>query len=144
MYWKRHKEYEIYYDWSNDLCYCKDVTALFTSLRLKHDLAQWRLFIDSSKRSLKAVLPHNGNKYLSLPLAHSVQKKEDYDNLKELLDKINYSKFKWDVCGDFKMLAFLLGLQGGYIKYSCFFCLWNSRADDDDYKKVNWPPRMEL
>ena len=101
-------EFETYYDLCNDLYYCKDVTGLFISLRLELDPAQWRLFIDSSKQSLKAVLLHSGNKYPSLPLAHSVQKKEDYDNVKELLDKINYSKFKWDVCGDFKMLPFLL------------------------------------
>ena len=144
VYPKRNKEFEIYYDFCNDLCYCKDVTDFFTSLRLEHDPAQWRLLIDSSKRSLKAMLPHNGSKYPSLPLAYSVQKKEDYDNDKEFLDKINYSKFKCDVCGDFKMLTFLLGLQRGCTKNSCFICLWDSRTDDDHYKKVHWPPRVEL
>ena len=119
--------------------YCKDVTGLFASLRLEHDPAQWRLFTNSLKWGLKAVLLHNGNKYPSLPLAYLVQKKEGYDNVKELLDKINYSKFKWDVWGDLKMLAFLLGLQGGYTKYSCLLCLWDSKADDDHYKKVHWP-----
>ena len=144
VYRKRHKEFEIYYDLRNNLCYCEDVTGLFTSLRLEHDPAQWRLFIDNSKRGLKTVLLHYGKKYPSLPLAHSVQKKEDHDNVKELLDKLNYSKFKWDVCSDFKILAFLLGLQGGYTKYSCFLCLWGSKADYDHYKKVHWPPRVEL
>ncbi|CAG9789605.1 unnamed protein product [Diatraea saccharalis] len=33
---------------------------------------QWRLFIDSSKISLKAVLLHNGNEFPSVPLAHGV------------------------------------------------------------------------
>ena len=42
------------------------------------------------------------------------------------------------------MISFLLGLQGGYTKYSCFLCLWDSRADDDHYKKIHWPPRVEL
>ncbi|XP_076035733.1 uncharacterized protein LOC143021852 [Oratosquilla oratoria] len=144
VYWKRHEEFKIYYDFSDDMCYCKDVTGLFTALGLEHDPAEWRLFIDSSTRSLKAVLLHNGNKNPSLPLAHSVQKKENYHNVKQLLEKINYAEFKWDVCGDFKMLAFLLGLQGGYTKYSCFLCLWDSRADDDHYNKVHWPPRVEL
>ncbi|XP_068201934.1 uncharacterized protein [Palaemon carinicauda] len=143
-YRKRHEEFEIYYDISDDLCYCKDVTGLFTALGLKHDPTHWRLFIDSSTRSLKAVLLPNGNKYPSLPLAHSVQKKKNYENVRQLLNKINYDEFKWNVCGDFKMLAFLLGLQGGYTKYSCFLCLWDSRADDDHFKKVHWPPRMEL
>jgi hypothetical protein len=51
------------------------------------DPSQWRLFIDSSSRSLKAVLLHNGNLYPSIPVAHSVQMKEDYDNVKHLLGK---------------------------------------------------------
>ncbi|KAI6651237.1 hypothetical protein LOD99_5384 [Oopsacas minuta] len=42
------------------------------------------------------------------------------------------------------MLGFLLGLQGGYTKYSCFLCLWNCRADGEHYKKIQWPPRKEL
>ncbi|GFT51491.1 uncharacterized protein TNCV_51141 [Trichonephila clavipes] len=41
---------------------------------------EWRLFIDSSKRSLKAVL-HNGNRYASVPVGHSVHLKECYENL---------------------------------------------------------------
>ena len=115
VYRKRHKEFEIYYDLCNDLCYCKDVTGLFTSLRLEHDPAQWL-----KMESQSSVAPQW--KYPSLPLAHSVQKKEDYDNVKELLDKINYSKFKWDACCAFKILAFLLGFQG-HTKYLYFLCL---------------------
>ena len=42
------------------------------------------------------------------------------------------------------MLGLLLGLQGGYTKYSCFLCLWNSRADGEHYEKVHWPTREEL
>jgi len=42
------------------------------------------------------------------------------------------------------MLGFLLGLQGGYTKYSCFLCLWNNRADGEQYKKIHWPLRDEL
>ena len=45
----------------------------------------WSLFVDSSARSLKAVLLHNGNKYPSIPIAHSVHLKEGCENLKHLL-----------------------------------------------------------
>ena len=34
-------------------------------------LTKWRLFIDSSKRSLKAVLLYIGNQKPSIPIAHS-------------------------------------------------------------------------
>ena len=39
---------------------------------------------------------------------------------------IIYAQFKMYVCDDFKMQGVFLGLQSGYIKYSCFLCLWNS------------------
>ena len=42
------------------------------------------------------------------------------------------------------MIAFLLGLQGGYTKHSCFLCLWNSRADEQHYLIKDWPVREEL
>ena len=70
--------------------------------------------------------------------------KEDYEYVKQLLIKINYAQFKWYVCGDFKMLGVLLGLQSGYTKYSCFLCLWKSRADGEHYEKILWPTREEL
>ena len=28
--------------------------------------------------------------------------------------------------------------HSGYTKYSCFLCLWNSRADSKHYKKIHW------
>ena len=77
-------------------------------------------------------------------MGHSVDKKEEFKNLKALLDMINYCSHNWELCGDFKMLAFLLGQQGGYIKCSCFLCLWNSRADDQHYSRKQWPLREEV
>jgi len=35
--------------------------------------------------------------------------------------------------------AFLLGQQGEYTKYSCFLCLWNSRADEQHYSRKLCP-----
>ena len=70
--------------------------------------------------------------------------KEEYENVKTLLDMIKYTRHNWELCGDFKMLAFLLGQQGGYTKYSCFLCLWNSRADEQHYSRKLWPLREEL
>jgi len=54
---------------------------------------QWRLFIDSSKVSLKVVLFHNGNKFPSVPLAHVANMKESYKTMKLLLGKIKYDEF---------------------------------------------------
>ena len=147
-YRNRHLEFSVYFHVIEDLCYCKDVEGLFSAVEIDHNPSQWWFFIDSSTKSFKAVLLHNGNIFPSIPLSYSLQMKEDYENVKQLLIKINYSQFKWYVCGDFKMLGFLLGLQSGYTKYSCFLCLWNSRAEGEHYKKMHWPtcegltPRM--
>jgi len=84
------------------------------------------LFIDSSKVSLKAVLLHNGNIFPSAPLAHAANMKEYYENMKLLLEKIQYEKHNWNICGDLKLTALLLGLQFGYTTVCCFLCEWDS------------------
>ena len=104
------------------LCYCTNIQGLFQKIGIAYSALDWRLFIDSSKQSLKAVHLHNGNVYPSIPIAHSVQVKEDRESVKILLELIQYNDHSWDIYGDFKTIAFLLGLQGGYTKHSCFLC----------------------
>ena len=143
-YRNRHRTYSQFFSMSESLCFCTDIMGLFEAIGLKHEPDQWRLFIDSSTRSLKAVLLHNGNEHPSIPVGHSVHLKEDYENVKALLQKIKYDEYKWDVCGDFKMIGFLLGLQGGYTKHPCFLCLWDSRDRTRHYAVREWPARDDL
>src|ERR1043165_5023175 len=51
------------------LCYCHDINGLFTCLSQEHIPLQWRLFIDSSQRNLKAILLHNGNVKPCIPIS---------------------------------------------------------------------------
>ena len=69
------------------------------------------------------MLLHNGNNYLSLPMAYSVHLKEEYTSVKMLLSAMKYDDYEWEVIGDFKMVSFLMGLQGGFTKCSWFFFL---------------------
>jgi len=55
-----------------DLVYCNNTCGLMEELQLQHVPEQYRLFIDSSKISLKVVLLHNGNKHPSVLLAHAL------------------------------------------------------------------------
>jgi hypothetical protein len=108
-----------------------------------HKTDEWRLFVGSSKHSLKAVLLHNGNKHSSIPIAYAVHMKETYENMKNLLDKINYNKYCWNVCGDLKIIAILLGMQLGYTKNCRFICEWDSRAKDKHYYVKHWKKTSE-
>ena len=58
-----------YFPQGNDLVVCNDLCSLLNAVGHQHDPTEWRLFIDSSKVSLKAVLLHKGNEFPSVPLA---------------------------------------------------------------------------
>ena len=108
----------------NDLVYCNNIIGLLLKMKIPNYRPEdWRLFIDSSKRSLKCVLLHNGNRFASTPIAHSTKLKEEYDNIKTVLQRICYEKHQWSICVDLKMVNFLFGQQTGYTKYFCFMCL---------------------
>jgi len=62
------------------------------TLNINHNPLGWRLFTDSSKLSLKAVLLHNGKTLPSIPVGHSIHNKESYENMNILMDAINYDK----------------------------------------------------
>ena len=114
---------------------CKDVDGLFKALNMSHCSDEWRLFIDSFKFSLKAVLLHNGNVLPSIPVAHAFGIKESNDSMKQLLQYIKYDKYKWHICADLKFIALLLGLQLGYTKFPCFLCEWDSIGKAHHYVK---------
>jgi hypothetical protein len=72
----RQSGIENYISMDGDLVYCKDVCGLMEELQLQHSPEQWRLFDHSSKVSLKRVLPRNGKKHSSVPVAHAAHMKE--------------------------------------------------------------------
>ena len=76
-----------------ELVYYNDAEGLLQELGCAHNPEEWRLFVESSKFCLKAVLLHNGYIHLSIPIAHSVHMKETYKNMDFLLKAISYSKY---------------------------------------------------
>ncbi|EFN69642.1 hypothetical protein EAG_00493, partial [Camponotus floridanus] len=149
FYRTRSKSFEPYFEEINHeddkMVYCKDVKGLMDEIKPNvYKDEEWRLFIDSSNRSLKAVLLHNTNYYASVPIAHSTTMKEAYDNLKIILQKIQYDKHKWLICGDLKVSGMLLGQQSGFTKTPCFLCLWDSRDRAKHYTNHKWPKRKSL
>ena len=141
FYRHRKKGLMEFFKMEENLLFCDNIEKLITAMGTSYTSSEWRLFIDSSKRSLKCVLLHNGNKLASVPIGHSIQMKETYENMKSILDKIKYAEHEWVICGDLKVLSILLGQQGGNTKYPCFLCLWDSRAKQDHWIKKEWPSR---
>lgn len=90
---------------------------------------------------LKAVLLHNENQLPSVPLAYATDMKETYENLEKILRLINYGTYKWQIVSDLKVLTILFGMQGGYTKYPCYLCEWDSRAPNR-YGRTEWPTRQ--
>lgn len=138
---KRTADLTYLFSMSGDLCYCNDISALFNKFGIHYYIQEWRLFIDASKSSIKAVLLHNGNVHPSVPVAYSVKMRETYQNLKEILQCIRYDENKSAICADFKVIAILTGLQSGYTKHCCFLCLWDSRNRVEHYTRKDWPLR---
>lgn len=144
VYRKREEKFLKYFSSENDIVYCNDIEGLINLYKQdEYKPEDWRLFIDSSKESLKAVLLHNGNVYAAVPIGHSTILKESYDSFKFLLEKIKYNVHNWLICGDFKMINLLVGLQSGNTKNPCFLCLWDSRARDQHWVKKKWSERLE-
>jgi len=106
-YRKRSRHLATFFTVEDQLCYCHDTNGLFSSLSQEYIADEWRLFIDSSQRSLKAVLLHNGNVKQSIPIGHSVHLKESYNNMKVLLEAIHYETHQWNICGDLKVIGML-------------------------------------
>ena len=126
----------------DDFVFCSNIPRHLAEMGLsKYNSDEWRSFIDSSKRSLKYMLLHRGNKFACVSIGHSVVVKEHYLTVKMVLNKLGYSDHNWAICVNFKMVNFLLGQQGGYTKYPCFVCYWDSRASTQHWVKKDWPAR---
>ena len=124
--------------------YCQDASGLISALGIVYVPAEWQLFLDSSVKSLKVVLLHNGNKVCSVPAGHSVKLTECYEDIKFVLESLQYSQHNWKICGDLKIISVIIGLQASYTKYPCFLCLRDSRADNLHYTQISWPSRTSF
>jgi len=72
--------------------FCHDIKELLNALGCDYVSRDWRLFVDSSKSSLKCVLLSNGNQYASIPIGYSVFLKESYQTMDFVSKKIKYSE----------------------------------------------------
>ena len=90
----RLEDFKDFFSQEDGVVFCNDVCSDMEVLGHECNADQWRLFIDSSKVSLKVVQLHNGNKFPSVPLAHAANMKEINGSIKLLLGKVKYDEFK--------------------------------------------------
>jgi len=93
VYRKRNEDLVQFFKMGRGLVACTDIDGLIQTLNINHNPLDWRLFIDSSQLSLKAVPFHNGNTLHSIAVGHSVHNEESYENMKIRMEVINYDKF---------------------------------------------------
>ncbi|GBM45025.1 hypothetical protein AVEN_98876-1 [Araneus ventricosus] len=136
----RQSTLKLFFSEDEGLVFCPNSNELMIELKMPCDPHKWRLFIDSSKASLKVFLLANGNDLPSVPVAYSVDMKETYENISQILYKICYD-YKWKLCAGLKVVAVLTGLQTGYTKFCCFLCEWDNRARYKHYIVRKWPRR---
>ena len=129
------EEFQYFCSEENDLVYGNNICAVMDVLDHEHKTTEWKLFFEFFKTSLKAVLLHNGKKCPSVTVAYATNVKETYENLKIVLEKIQYDKYCWTICCDLKVIALLMGLQLCYTKFCCFLCEWDSRDKKNHYIK---------
>jgi hypothetical protein len=92
-YRRREKDLLLFFTEDNNLVSCNDIGNLLKMIGLsEYNPCEWRLFIDSSKRSLKCVLLNTGNKYGSISIGCSTRMKEEYKAISLVLEKINYQE----------------------------------------------------
>jgi len=128
----RNQEFEQFFKTVGYFIYCQDIDGL---MHMRHSPDQWRIFIDASKTNLEAVLLHNRNNLHSITGAYAPSTKEAYTTMNNILVEVDYKKYQREICGDFKVIAVLLGLQAGYTKYSFFLCEWDTRTSGFHYSK---------
>ena len=82
-----------YFRSDSGFVFCHNIPGLLKELGLSiHNPNEWRMFFDSSKRSLKCVLLHNGNLFGAVPVAHSVCLCEEYGDVKRVIELLQYGK----------------------------------------------------
>lgn len=69
------KKIHFFYSHKDSLVYCNNINELMQFYDIEQEPTEWRLFIGLSKSSLDAVLLHNRNVYVYIPVGHPAQTK---------------------------------------------------------------------
>lgn len=127
----------------NSFVHCNDVDGLMSEMAIAYKPEEWRLFIDSSKSSLKAVLLFTDNTKPPVPVAYGIEMKETYETMQLIINSVQYNNHNWRLCCDLKVVALVTGMQRGWTKHACFLCNWNTHNEGNQYEEHDWELREQ-
>ena len=91
---KRDQFFVTFLSEQKQFVYCHDIPGLLRQLGIAWYIpSEWRLFLDSSKRSLKCVFLQNGNLCGGAPVGCFVHLRETYDDIKETINLLKQCFF---------------------------------------------------
>ncbi|CAH0563180.1 unnamed protein product [Brassicogethes aeneus] len=142
----RQREFMKYFNRNdeNTFAHWNNISGLMAANGNEYNAADWRLFIDASKSSLKSVLLYIDNTKSPIPVSIHTETDENKESMQKIIDAIKYHENLWKVCADLKVVALLRGLpHKGYPKNMCFLCQWDTRYANQ-YQKRDWPARETI
>lgn len=143
-YRNRQAQFLPHFTLSDDMKYafCNNVERLMFELGIeKYEPHKWRIFIDSNKTSLKAVLLYEDSTKKPVPIFYATDKEETYKTMKWVLNTVEYNRHLWRASCDLKVVTLLSGIQSGYTKNCCAYCRFDSRFGGNQYRQSNWESR---
>lgn len=128
----------------NTIAHCNNIHGLMEAMKIEYNPEHWRLFLDASRTTLKAVLLYIDNSKNPVPIAMSTVTKETYESLRIILNLVHYDDHKWRICTDLKVTAILSGIRLGSVSNMCFLCLWDAHYKWNQYAKHDWKLRKDF
>ena len=136
---KRNNELVDLFQITHQYTYCSDINSLLENLTNDASSKKWSLFIDFSKRTLKAALICELHEYPSIPIVHA-RVKEDRRSVLRILELIKNKEKNWPIISDLKVMNFLLGFPSGCAKHPCCYFFFDTRNCLPDFdKNISWP-----
>ena len=76
------QQFNEFFEMEGNLVAFSNINGVMATLNIEYGPCDWRLFIDSSKTSLKGVLMRYRNSKPYIPIGYAAQMKETYGNIK--------------------------------------------------------------
>ncbi|XP_071524154.1 uncharacterized protein [Panulirus ornatus] len=125
---KRNLGFSSFLTHQNGLCFCHNVTNLCEAIGIACNPNKRRLFIDSSSRSLRAVLS---------PDSHGAP--QDFAGC------LKYDEYSWESSEISKWDGGISGASPRHFtKFLCYLCLWECRDNAAHHHRQDWPQWTEF